>query len=994
MPQFSTYAIALIAVASFQAISPSAVQAQQGAVGGTVVEATSGRPLTGAQIVAAGTSRGAIADANGHFVISGLSGTEANLEIVMIGFKTARRSVRVGEANVRIELALDAVALDAVVVTGTVGSGTKRPLGNSVTKIDVAAVTARAPVNDFQSLLNGRAPGVVVIPGTGLAGSGARIRVRGISSLSLAQEPLIYVDGVRVNNAQATGPSVQAFGSAVISRWNDFSPDEIESIEIIKGPAAATLYGTEAANGVIQIITKKGTGGAPRYSFTVRQGANWFANPQGRLWTNYGNNPLKGGAIDSLTYLQLIGMNGPSFQTGQRQNFDANVSGGGPTFRYFINGSYGRDEGIESVNVARKFNSRANVTVVPNEKIELSASTGYVHGKTNLPLESGGGGATWSTYYSRVDNLGTFRNGYQSGSPSAYYYTFQDWQNLDHFTGSLTAKYKPFTWLTNRLAIGTDVTSTEDAELVERVTDPKFAQFWGTSTNQGYKDVVRRTVYFNTVDYAATGSHDFGRTNSQTSVGFQYYRRYSGFVQGYGENFPARGLTAISAAAGTKTTSEDYVENVTVGTFLQQQFGWNDRLFLTGAVRVDNNSAFGSDFSWVTYPKVSAAWVVSEEPFWSFRPLSTLKLRAAYGESGAQPVSFAALRTYAPIPGSGDSAAVSPSTLGNSNLGPERGKEFEVGFDAGLLKDRFGLELTYYHKVTVDAILNKDIAPSTGYSGTQFINAGRIMNSGIETSLRGNAYSRGNVSVDFNASVATNANKIVSLGLPGTSFISLGGFTQHTEGFPVSAWFAKKLVDAKFDAANKVIASSLLCDDGKGGTVACTSAPTVFLGRAMPKYEGAFSTTVTLFRKLHLYGLTDFKTGFKKLDGNTRVRCVLFFRCRENYFPQDYLNDPVWLAETQLGGAYIDRIITDASFMKLREVSASYTLPERWTQKVGSKSAAITVAGRNLHTWTKFKGLEPEASFLGGTRGGGSAQWEQNVTPQLAQFMTTFNFTF
>lgn len=538
------------------------------------------------------------------------------------------------------------------------------------------------------------------------------------------------------------------------------------------------------------------------------------------------------------------------------------------------------------------------------------------------------------------------------------------------------------------------MTSTEDAELVERVTDPAIQLFWGTGTNQGYKDVTRRTVYFNTVDYAATATRELMGASSQTSVGFQYYRRYSGFVNGYGENFPARGLTAISAAAGTKTTSEDYAENVTVGTFLQEQLGWNDRLFLTGAVRIDNNSAFGADFDWVTYPKVSAAWIISEEPFWKLRPFSTLKLRAAYGESGTQPQSFAALRTYAPIPGSGDSAAVSPSTLGNPNLGPERGKEIELGFDAGLFRDRFALDFTYYRKVTTDAILNKDIAPSTGYSGTQFINAGEIRNQGLEVALRGNAFTRGAVSVDFNASLATNSNEIVSLGLPGINFVSLGGFTQHNEGFPVSAWFAKKLVDAQFDSANKVIQSSLLCDDGNGGAVACASAPTVYLGRTMPKYEGAFSTTVTLFGNLRLYGLTDFKTGFKKLDGNARVRCVLFFRCRENFYPQEYLDDPLWLAQTQLGGSVVDRLIDDASYLKLREISASYTLPASLSQKIGARHATISVAGRNLYTWTKFGGLEPEASFLGGTRGGGSAQWEQNVTPQLAQFITTFNFSF
>ncbi|MBX6363890.1 MAG: SusC/RagA family TonB-linked outer membrane protein [Gemmatimonadetes bacterium] len=989
------------AVAALVLALPSAARAQQGSVSGTVVDAASARPLAGAQVVVQGTERGTLTDAAGRFQLTGLTGAQVTLDVVMLGYRTAHQPVRVGETGVRIELTQSAVELDQLVVTGTVGRETKRALGNSVARIDAATVTAKAPVQDFQSLVNGRAPGVVIIPGTGTVGSGARIRVRGVGSLSLSQEPLIYVDGVRVNNAQATGPINQAFGSSTISRWNDFNPDEIESIEIIKGPAAATLYGTEAANGVIQIITKKGAQGAPRYSFQIRGGVNWFSNPQGRLWTNYGLNPLKNNEIDTITYKDLERLNGPIFQNGPLQGYELSVSGGSPTFRYYLSGAYERNEGIEPNNIDRKMNGRANLTIVPNDKLEITASTGYMHGKVNLPLESGGGGVTWTTYFSYPNTLGTARNGFYSATPEAYRYAYQDWQDVDHFTGSVQFNYRPTSWFTHRLAIGTDLTGTEDAELVQRIADPYMQQFFSAGEIRGYKDVVDRTTYYNTVDYAATLNRNLFGLSSATSVGLQYYRRYSRFNEGYGENFPARGLKSISAASGTKTAVEDYEENTTVGTFAQEQVGWKDRLFLTAALRVDNNSAFGQDFDWVTYPKFSASWVVSDEPFWKLSPISTLKLRAAYGQSGKQPTAFASLRTYEPIPGSGDSAAVTPKTLGNPNLGPERGSELELGFDAGFLNDRLGLEFTYYDKRTSDAILLRDLPPSSGFTGgtcaecgRQYINAGEISNKGLEILARGTAYQSRNLGVELTASIATNDNKVVDLGLPGLTYVSAGTYTQHHEGYPVGSWFAKKLVAAQFDADAKVIPSSLMCDDGHGGQVACADAPEVYLGRPTPKVEGAFSTTVTLFRNLRLYGLADWKTGYKKLDGNLRVRCVLFGRCRENFYPQEFLNDPVWLAQTQLGGAYVNGLINDASFLKLREISASYTLPEAWCRAFGARAASITVAARNLYTWTKWTSLEPEASFLGGSRGGGSAQWEQNVTPQLAQFVTTVNVSF
>jgi hypothetical protein len=201
-------------------------------------------------------------------------------------------------------------------------------------------------------------------------------------------------------------------------------------------------------------------------------------------------------------------------------------------------------------------------------------------------------------------------------------------------------------------------------------------------------------------------------------------------------------------------------------------------------------------------------------------------------------------------------------------------------------------------------------------------------------------------------------------------------------------------VDAQFDAAGELVPGSELCDNGEGGTVACAQAPLVYLGRPTPKTEGAFTSTLTLWRNLRLGGMIDFKTGYSKLNGNDRVRCVLFRRCRENFFPAEYVDDPAWLAMTQRGGAFVNGLIQDAGFAKLRELSATYTVPTRWASRLGATRATITVAGRNLYTWTDYTGLEPKASFLGGTRGTGSAQWEQNVTPQLQQFVTTINLSF
>jgi hypothetical protein len=264
----------------------------------------------------------------------------------------------------------------------------------------------------------------------------------------------------------------------------------------------------------------------------------------------------------------------------------------------------------------------------------------------------------------------------------------------------------------------------------------------------------------------------------------------------------------------------------------------------------------------------------------------------------------------------------------------------------------------------------------------------------VELLLRGTAVRRRNVELDLSLTLSTNRNRLLSLA-DGLDTIQAGTYVRHVVGHPVGAWWERRIVGATFDpATGRLVAGSEVCDNGNGGQVPCAQAPQLFLGRPTPSREGAFMPAVTLFQRLRVSAMFDYKQGYHKLDGNLRVRCVLFFRCRENWYPREYLDDPAWLAQTQRGGAFVNGLIRDASFTRFRELSATYTLPDRYAGRFGASRASLTVAGRNLYTWTDYPGMEPEASFLGGSRGGGSAQWEQNVLPQLSQFITTINLSF
>lgn len=1002
-----------LALLVFLALGASIVLAQEpggGTVSGTVVAEGSLRPLASVQVGSA-DGKGAITDAGGRFHITGLTGTQVTLIARRIGYRSVTKTVTVGDQHADFVLTEAPIQLNKVIVTGTAGGQERRAIGNSVTQINAPDVTAVAPVGDVQSLINGRAPGVEILPGTGQVGSGSKVRIRGISSLSLTNNPLLYVDGIRVDNDQSTGPNVQAFGSNVISRLNDYDPNDIESIEIIEGPAAATLYGTEAAGGVIQIITKKGAAGTNSWGLTVKQGVNWFMNPEGRFPTNYWMNPATN-TLESIDYNDLVQQNGgPIFSNGYNQSYALNLSGGTPKVRYFVSGNGDHNSGVEPNNLFKRYGARANVTVSPNDKIDVTTSLGYSKGHTDLSLEAGGGGAMWETLFSTPQNLGTNAKGFRDYPPGINYIAISDWQDVNRFTGSVQINHRPWSWFVQRLVIGTDVTHEVDAEFVPHLNDSLLAYFDPT-TAMGYKDQVGRDLTTNTFDYAATVNlHIRDNLLSSTSIGGQYYHELTDNTETYGEGFPAAGLSAVSSAART-VASEDFVENNTLGGYLQEQFALNNRLYLTVAGREDRNSAFGANVNHQFYPKVSASWVISDEPWLHLGWLNEARLRGAFGESGKQPANFAALQTYSAATGPNGQGILTPQFVGNPNLGPEVSRGFEGGFEASGLNDRIGVDFTYYNQTTHDAIVAKNIAPSQGFPNYEYVNLGTLRNDGVELQLHGQPIRRKNFTWDLMWNIETNHNKVLSLGQPAGDCATdslaqvnsdcsiVLGSQQHCVGYPAASFFREKVVSAKLDANGQAILSSVMCDGGPANhdaPVRCYDdagnviAPRVYLGPSTPTTQGAVSSTFTFKSRFRFYFLVDYKLGWRKTDNNTRAQCQVFETCLENIDPQNY--NPALIAGIQSPDVLDDWVFNDASFAKLREVSVSYQLPDRFAARLGASRAAITLAGRNLHTWTKWTGLDPEALFLGDGFGQHTV-FEQDQLPQLAQFVATVNLSF
>ena len=1002
-------AVTLAASLTTLSVAPLTLTAQQptDVVAGVVVDAVTLNPLDGVQVGVQGTQLGATTDASGRFRITGVTGPTVTLQLRRLGYKPGTETARVGQTNLRFTLSISPAQLNEVVVTGTAEPIERRALGNAVAKIDASQVQTISPSANVSGLFNGRAPGVVMIAGSGAVGAGPRIRIRGASSISLSDQPLIYIDGIRVANDISSGPNSQFFGSAVITRLNDIDPDNIESIEIVKGPAAATLYGTEANNGVIQIITKKGKSGRPVFSVAVRQGTNSFTNAEERIGYNYNRDPVSGAIMQWGAVSTEKSVGRELFTTGRTQNYNLGVNGGTEQVRYNLNASYDNEQGIEPTNNLWRGAGAANISMNPRPNFDINASIGINRQNIHVPLEAGGG-MWFSAYFGQAprNDAERLRRGYNSAPPEAFWSAFEQYQALARTTGSLAMNHRLGTWFSQRLTVGNDLSNEDNVNYTERM-GPDLRQYFPNPTDQaGGKTSRKRDLNVSTVDYSGTIRANLFNIGTNTSFGAQYFRRNVYTVQARGEEFPTAGLETVEAAARNFGT-ENASTNTTLGFYAQEQLNIRDRLFLTAAVRVDDNSAFGENFSWITYPKVAASWVINEEDWFNLPVISSLKLRAAYGHTGQQPATFSALRTYAAV-GSGEgSGAVTPSTLGNADLKAERAKEIELGFDASFLNDRFGLELTGYQKTTEDAIVAATVAPSSGFPGTRLTNLGEIQNRGIEIQLRGNLVQTDKFGLDANFNFARNVNEVLDVGaVEGTpldqQFIGTSNI-RHQVGYPVGAYWDRRVVSAEF-VPGTINTRNEMCDDGKGGTTACFDAsgnivaPRVFYGRSDSPTEGSFSTTATFLRRFRLYALADFKRGNLQFDNNHRARCQAFRICVANLNPTDaelekygQTRAPATLmAQYNSNNTLRDVFYDDASYAKLREISASYIIPEQYVKRAGFSSATFTLSARNLKTWTGWSGVDPESFFSVEPY----ARTEQAQVPPLRQFQMSFLFNF
>lgn len=622
---------------------------------GQVTDSATGAPLSGAQIVVVGTTRSTTTDDQGRYRLPGLPAGPTELRALRIGFAASSRTVTIpegGEVTADFTLAATVVQLDELVTTIT-GDQRRRELANAISTIDVDSVVARAPVTNLSEVLNARATGVTVLESSGGVGNGSRIRIRGSNSLSLGNSPVVYVDGARVNSAPQS--SILFTGGQEPSRLDDINPADIESIEIVKGPSAATLYGTDAANGVIRVTTKRGEAGATRWNAFASLGT--ITDPyEDEYPLNFGGldgpNPLTAascfafmasqGLCEQRALLSYQPLNDPivgPIASGGAQQYGLSVSGGRDLFNYHVSADWEKEVGpvrlSDSVRTAlsqagtllpwqtrpnqlRRANVRANFGATLPAGFGIQAHAGYTDSRVTrlgnddyaLGLITNGLGGSFSPL------LGFGGHGFNVVAPHESFAATLP-QDIDRFTGSVQGTWQPpaVSWLSARATVGFDLTDDQQTSFLPNGAITRLDPF----TAAGSRIVTTDQTHSWTGDASVTAT--LGLTpeiSSRTTVGGQYFRNRENILVLIGRGLPPG--SDVLTGTSTQFLLELGNATATTGLFAEQQFSWRNRLFLTGGLRADDHVRSARTSTPPCTPRSAprtSPWTMPASPGWA-----------------------------------------------------------------------------------------------------------------------------------------------------------------------------------------------------------------------------------------------------------------------------------------------------------------------------------------------------------------------------------------
>ncbi|MCZ6918367.1 MAG: TonB-dependent receptor [Gemmatimonadetes bacterium] len=960
-----TSLIALVVIAA-----PAA--AQGGTVHVSVIDRTNSQTINGARVVLLNTRLTGVTDGRGELNLLNVPPGTYTVQVLSIGYRSATQTVTVtlgGTANLSFELGLSAVSLDEIVVTGTGGAVERKKLGTTLGVVNVSRVQDLVDVAEFGSVLRARIPGVRSVNGAGGVGGSKNLLIRGISSFSMDQRPVVYIDGVRLDTQR--GVSGAASGTACCSfdggvggdRLNDLNPDDIERIEVIKGAAATTLYGTEATNGVIQIFTKQGrANSAPRW--TASYGAG-FKRLRNNLATTQKPRFFGPDGTQARSAGELI-------ENGLIQRGDVTVQGGGESVTYFFSGGLAYEEGSIKPNDMTRGNVRLNLNWTASDNWNFEMQTAFT--KANGQLLQTGNNWTALLGNALIGNPLAATAERPWGEPWTAISDIKDIQstsNVQRWTGGLTANFNPNESFGHRLTVGLDQTTDRLEKLFP------FGQQYVFVGNDGERGIGFRNFQSFTLDYLGTLAFNIGgNVQSDFSFGAQGFFEEDRTNSAIGEGFAGTGVTTVTGAA-VRQGRESFREEINVGLFAQNRFSISDRLFATVGARLDGNSAFGEDFGLQFYPKAELAYLVLEQ---GSGTISTLKLRGAVGMSGLAPGAFDQFRTFSPTSRLEGQPGVTPNNPGNTDLEPEKTTEFEGGFDAGLFNDRVSIEATAYYAKTRDAILGVELPPSMGFPSDQRRNIGALENKGWELKFDAAIIENAGFRWSTGINMSGNTNEITDLG----EFASDCN-AERTQcrlgnsrlGFPIGADFSRVITG--YDAATNTHTRSDTSE---------------FVGLPNPTWTGSLTQTVE-YGAFRLYGMLTWETGHVAANSG------------RSYQVRQLASDELLIhvnddgTYTRQADSVLDknRLVTPfdkRDHLRIQEVSLNYQFPASFTSKLGLGRTTLALSGQNLMWWDDCNCLDPTSTTYGGAafRGGETSNSLFLAVPVPRTFIFSIRTTF
>ncbi len=950
-------ALFVLAFTLLGALVPAELLGQDRRITG-VVRAGPNLPVAAAEVSVVGSAREAVGtDAEGRFTISVPAG-EVRLQVRAFGYTRAEVVVGADQSTVDVTVQQDVFNLDELVVTGQATSIARRSATTSIAYVSSEDIE-KVPAPTVLNALNGKITGVNLQTNSGAPGGGIQMQIRGNATLLGGFDPLFVVDGVIYSNASI--PSGRGFANAAastsmeadaVNRIADLNPADIESIEVLKGAAASSIYGSKASNGVVVITTKRGEAGAPRVNLTQRIG---ISSPlkllESRRWSvdsavsRYGDNALQyfegneNPYFDNYEY--VYDQRDLSYETL------ADVRGGSETTRYYVAGTVRREEGTERNTGAGMQSLRANIDQSLGDAVDLQFSSAYTRsendrGWNNNCNNFGCHGYALSYIPSFIDLRVTNPDGTYpapaigpQSNPLQLTELGVNHEETNRFTGGATLNWDAFESDDHSLRVvaGGGIDAFDQAN---NVWSPNDLFFERTQALPGEAiESGGRSLFWN---WNLNGIHTWAPSSSftaTTSAGLQYEdRRLSTFLIRTQNLLPGE----QNVNQGTNSTvNENLTQERTIALYLQEGVRlFDERLLLQAGLRAERSSVNGDTDKYYVFPKAAGSYRFLDV----LGAGSEVKLRAAYGETGNQPL-FGQKFTNLGTPQLGGQQGLTVATTsGFDEVEPERLKEIEGGIDGFLMNGRLTWELTGFTRNTTNLLLQRVPAPSTGFA-QQIFNGGKIRNSGIEAAIGYSPIVTDNVMWVARGTFTRYTSEVVDLaGLPpffpaGSGFGNLGR-TRIEVGKPIT-----QIIGYDVD------------ENGE------RTEDLVQLGNTAPDFRVGFVNDLS-------YGAMSLNAVLDWQQGGDVINLTRYLMDSAENSPD--WGTPEWEERRRLRTAgAISPYIEDATFVKLREVSLLFDVPTRLLGPLdlGARSLQLGVTGRNLLMWTDYSGLDPEVANFG-----------------------------